>query len=165
MRKILTYPDPLLRKRAEELRDLGPEVERLAQEMIDTMYAASGIGLAAPQVGESVRLIVVDVGAKEGVFSPLVVVNPEIKEAEGSFVMEEGCLSIPGIRAEVGRHGRVLVSGYDLKGRPMEIEAEGFLAVVFQHEIDHLDGVLFIDRLSRLKRQLIERKLRKQLTG
>lgn len=165
MREILKYPNPFLRKRAQEVKDIGPDVDRLAQEMIETMYAASGIGLAAPQVGESLRLIVVDIGASEGVFSPLVMVNPEIKEAEGSFVMEEGCLSIPGIRAEVERRERVLVKGYDLKGKPMEIEAQGLLAVVFQHEIDHLNGVLFIDYLSRLKRQLIERRLRKQLTG
>lgn len=130
--------------------------------MAETMYRAPGIGLAAPQVGESLRLIVADVGYTEGKPDLIVLVNPVIVEAEGALVMEEGCLSLPGVRAEVERAARVLVRGYDLKERPREIEAEGLLAVVLQHEIDHLEGKLFIDRLSRLKRDLIERKIRKQ---
>lgn len=161
MLKILTYPHPLLRKRAEEVKEIDEKVLTLAREMAETMYAAPGIGLAAPQVGESLRLIVVDVSYTEGEPDLKVIVNPEIVQREGSVLMEEGCLSLPGVRAEVERAARVLVKGYDLQGRPVELEAEGLMAVCLQHEIDHLDGVLFIDHLSRLKRSLIERRLRK----
>lgn len=161
MLKILTYPNPILRKKAEEIRQIDERVVALAREMAETMYAAPGIGLAAPQVGESLRLIVVDVAYPEGEPDLKVIVNPEIVHREGSILMEEGCLSLPGVRAEVERASRVLVRGYDLKGRPLEIEAEGLMAVCLQHEIDHLDGVLFIDHLGRLKRSLIERRLKK----
>mgnify|MGYP000044060536 CR=1 FL=1 len=162
MLKILTYPNPVLRKKAEEVKEIDQDLIDLARQMAETMYAAPGIGLAAPQVGSSIRLIVVDVGYTQGRPDLKVLLNPEIVEREGSILMEEGCLSIPGIRADVERSQRVLVRGLDIKGRPVEIEAEGLLAVCLQHEVDHLDGILFIDHLSRLKGSLIERKLRKR---
>jgi peptide deformylase len=129
--------------------------------MAETMYAAPGVGLAAPQVGVSERLIVLDVRNKEGATGLITLINPEIIEAEGRVVEEEGCLSLPGITENVARAERVLVRGHDLEEREREIEAEGLLAVALQHEIDHLEGILFIDRLSRLKRGIIQRKIRK----
>jgi peptide deformylase len=133
----------------------------LAEDMAETMYAAPGVGLAAPQVGVSERLIVLDVRNKEGATGLITLINPEIIEAEGRVVEEEGCLSLPGITENVARAERVLVRGHDLEEREREIEAEGLLAVALQHEIDHLEGILFIDRLSRLKRGIIQRKIRK----
>jgi len=129
--------------------------------MAETMYAAPGVGLAAPQVGVSERLIVLDVRNKEGTTGLITLINPEIIEAEGRVVEEEGCLSLPGITEDVPRAERVLVRGHDLDEREREIEAEGLLAVALQHEIDHLEGILFIDRISRLKRGIIQRKMRK----
>jgi peptide deformylase len=129
--------------------------------MAETMYAAPGVGLAAPQVGVSERLIVLDVRNREGTSGLITLINPEIIEEEGRVVEEEGCLSLPGITENVARAERVLVRGHNLDEREQEIEAEGLLAVALQHEIDHLDGILFIDRISRLKREIIQRKIRK----
>jgi peptide deformylase len=129
--------------------------------MAETMYAAPGVGLAAPQVGVSERLIVLDVRNREGTTGLITLINPEIIEAEGQVVEEEGCLSLPGITENVPRAVRIVVKGHDLDEREREIEAEGLLAVVLQHEIDHLEGILFIDRISRLKRGIIQRKIRK----
>jgi peptide deformylase len=129
--------------------------------MAETMYAAPGVGLAAPQVGVSERLIVVDVKNTKDETGLITLINPEIIEAEGHVVEEEGCLSLPGITEDVPRAERVLVRGHDLNEREREIEAEGLLAVALQHEIDHLEGILFIDRISRLKRGIIQRKMRK----
>ena len=125
------------------------------------MYAAPGVGLAAPQVGVSERLIVLDVRNREGTKRLITLINPVIIEAEGRVVEEEGCLSLPGITENVPRAERVLVKGHDLDEREQEIEAEGILAVALQHEIDHLEGILFIDRISRLKRGIIQRKMHK----
>jgi peptide deformylase len=133
----------------------------LAEDMAETMYAAPGVGLAAPQVGVSERLIVLDVRNREGTTGLITLINPEIIEAEGQVVEEEGCLSLPGITENVPRAVRIVVKGHDLDEREREIEAEGLLAVVLQHEIDHLEGILFIDRISRLKRGIIQRKIRK----
>ena len=133
----------------------------MAEDMAETMYAAPGVGLAAPQVGFSERLIVVDVRNTEGTTGLITLINPEIIEAEGRVVEEEGCLSLPGITENVARAERVLVRGHDLNEREQEIEAGGLLAVALQHEIDHLEGILFIDRISRLKRGIIQRKIRK----
>lgn len=127
------------------------------------MYAAPGVGLAAPQVGVSERLIVLDVRNREGTKGLITLINPEIIEAEGRVVEEEGCLSLPGITENIPRAERVLVRGHDLDEREREIEAEGLLAVALQHEIDHLEGILFIDRISRLKRGIIQRKMRKMV--
>ncbi len=160
MREIVIYPDPVLRKKAKEIKRIDDGVARLAAEMAETMYAAPGIGLAAPQVGVSERVILVDVTGPERK-ELITLVNPVIVEKEGRVIFEEGCLSLPEVREKVERAARVLVRGYDLDEREREIEAEGLLAIALQHEIDHLDGVLFIDYLSRLKRDMIERKLRK----
>ena len=133
----------------------------MAEDMAETMYAAPGVGLAAPQVGVSERLIVLDVRNREGTKRLITLINPVIIEAEGRVVEEEGCLSLPGITENVPRAERVLVKGHDLDEREQEIEAEGILAVALQHEIDHLEGILFIDRISRLKRGIIQRKMHK----
>jgi len=159
--KIRIYPDPILQTRAAEIEKIDERVIRLAGEMAETMYAAPGVGLAAPQIGVSERLIVLDVKTPEGEKELITLINPEIIEAEGRLVEEEGCLSVPGIRENVTRAERVLVRGLDLDEQQREIEAAGLLAVAFQHEIDHLDGILFIDRISRLKRGIIQRKIRK----
>ncbi len=159
--KIRVYPDPILQVKAAEIENIDGRVIRLSDEMAEIMYAAPGVGLAAPQVGVSERIIVVDVRHTEGEKELITLINPQIIEMEGRIAEEEGCLSVPGIREDVVRAKRVLVRGYDLSERQREIEAEGLLAVAFQHEIDHLEGILFIDRISRLKRGIIQRKMRK----
>ena len=159
--KIRVYPDPILQVKAAEIENIDGRVVDLAEDMAETMYAAPGVGLAAPQVGVSERLIVVDVRNTEDTQGLITLINPEIIEVEGRVVEEEGCLSLPGITENVARAERVLVRGHDLNGREQEIEAEGLLAVALQHEIDHIEGILFIDRISRLKRGIIQRKMRK----
>jgi peptide deformylase len=161
MAKIRVYPDSVLRTKALEIENIDGRVVSLADDMAETMYAAPGVGLAAPQVGVSERLIVVDVRHPEGEKELITLVNPEIIEMEGRVEGEEGCLSLPGIREYVPRASKVLVRGHDLNEQQREIEAEGLLAVALQHEIDHLEGILFIDRISRLKRGIAERKMRK----
>ncbi|MCD6192106.1 MAG: peptide deformylase [Candidatus Aminicenantes bacterium] len=160
--EIVTVPHPVLRQPAESIKDINQQIVELAKAMVETMYAAPGIGLAAPQVNQSVRLITVDLTVGETENQLIILVNPEIVEAEGEDVQEEGCLSVPDIQEKVKRPFRVLVKGYDLDGREKSIEAEGLLARVFCHEVDHLNGTLFIDRLSPLKRSLIRKKLRKK---
>jgi len=141
------------------------ELRELALSMCEVMYDEPGVGLAAPQVGEDVRLIVVDTewSDEDKERNPIVLVNPEIDEAEGKLVWEEGCLSVPDFTADVNRAERVRVTGTDLEGKPIEIRAEQLQAVCFQHEIDHLDGILFIDRISRLKRGLYVKRRKKQI--
>ena len=150
---------------AAPVEAVTPEIQALIDDMIQTMYAAPGIGLAAPQVGAPVRLIVVDTEwTEEGAErNPLVLVNPEIVERSGTLTWTEGCLSVPDFQADVERSERVRLEARDLDGAAVSIEAEGLRAVCFQHEIDHLDGVLFIDRISRLKREMYVRRRRKQL--
>ena len=160
---IVTYPEPVLKKEAEPVEVIDDEIRALARDMLETMYNAPGSGLAAPQVGRSCRLIVVD-GSRVGEEQQdLVLVNPEILSAEGEILFEEACLSVLDYSAKVKRAAQVTVKGLDLEGQPVEIKAEGFPAVVFQHEIDHLNGILFIDRISALKRDLYRRKLKKIL--
>jgi peptide deformylase len=163
---ICKLPDPVLRREAKEIADINGNLQRLVDDMAETMYAAPGLGLAANQVGELKRLIVFDVANKEGGQRRLqVVLNPCIVDAEGEITHEEGCLSVADFAAEVRRHAKVLVKGRDREGKPIEITGEGLLAVVLQHEIDHLNGVLFIDHISRLKRGLYLRRLKKQAAG
>jgi peptide deformylase len=160
---ICKLPDVVLRQEAKEISEINGKTQRLIDDMTETMYAAPGLGLAANQVGELQRLIVFDVSHKEGkARRPQVVLNPCIVAAEGEIVHEEGCLSVVDFSAEVRRHGKVLVKGLDREGKPIEITGEGLLAVVLQHEIDHLNGILFIDHISRLKRGLYLRRLKKQ---
>ncbi len=160
---ILKFPDPVLREPARPVEAVTGETVGFIENMLETMYAAPGIGLAAPQVGVSMRIIVLDLDHEHPGANAIRLVNPVIREAEGEVVFEEGCLSVTDFTAEVRRAERVAVSGYDQDGEEVEIEADGLLAVALQHEIDHLDGKLFIDRISRLKREIYVRKLRKIL--
>ncbi len=168
---ILKFPDPVLRKKCEEVKRVDAQIQKLLDDMADTMYDAPGVGLAAPQVGITKRVIVVDVSLKSEDEDELLedrshlikLVNPEIIYSEGEELGEEGCLSIPGFTSDVRRSAVVGVSALNDQGDKTELEAEGLLARVIQHEIDHLDGVLFIDRLSRLKRELLKRKIEKVL--
>ena len=163
MKKIVTYPDPILAKKSAPVADITQDVRTLADAMVETMYANDGIGLAAPQVAENIRLVTVDISGPKKRDDLHVLVNPEIVESSGATESEEGCLSVVGYRAKVKRAARVGVKALDLDGNPLEIEAEDLLAICLQHEIDHLDGILFIDHISRLKRTLYEKKLAKWL--
>ena len=165
LREVLSFPNPLLKRVSEPIDEVADEVRELARDMCEVMYDEPGIGLAAPQVGTAVRLIVVDTEwSEEGAQrNATVVVNPEITRAEGKIVWEEGCLSVPDFTADVERASEITLEGTDLDGKPILEEAEGVRAVCFQHEIDHLDGILFIDRISRLKRNLYVQKRKKQL--
>jgi peptide deformylase len=160
--EICTYPDKVLLRGAEPVGAVDQEIMRLADNMAETMYNAPGIGLAANQVGVPRRLIVVDCSKRDLDSQLIVLVNPEIVAAEGLTSMEEGCLSVPDYQAEVTRYEKVKVRGLDLQGKAVEFDADGLLAVVLQHEIDHLNGKLFIDHLSRLKRELCKRRLLKR---
>lgn len=159
--EILQFPHPDLRRPAKTLSHIDELVHRLAQDMAETMYRAPGIGLAATQVGVPDRLIVVDLSAGERASELITLVNPEIICREGEIRMEEGCLSVPDLRENVTRCRKVAVKGLDLEGRRIELEAEDLLAVALQHEIDHLDGVLFIDHLSQLKRSRYVSKMKR----
>ncbi len=165
LREVLQFPDKRLRRVSKPIPAITDAVRTLAADMLEVMYDEPGIGLAAPQVGEAVRLIVVDTEWREenAERNPLVLVNPVILSAEGQIVWTEGCLSVPEFEAEVERFARLKLRAQGLDGRELTLDAEGLQAVCFQHEIDHLDGVLFIDRISRLKRNLYVRKRRKQL--
>jgi peptide deformylase len=163
IRPILTIPDPLLRKQARPVERVDAELRRLADDMLATMYDAPGIGLAAPQVGISRRLIVMDPAKDEQPKTPIVMVNPEIlTRSDEMRVHEEGCLSIPDFTAEIERPAVTRVAYVDLQGEQQEAELEGIWSTLVQHEIDHLNGVLFIDYLSRLKRDMVVRKFTKQ---
>ena len=160
--KVIKYGDPVLEQKAEPVSNFGtPELDRFIADMFDTMYSAKGIGLAAPQVGISKRLTVIDVSAGEEGGEKIVLINPEIVERKGSQLGEEGCLSIPGFREDVKRAMHVKVRAHNAQGNLLEYDAEDLLARCMQHEIDHLDGVLFLSHLSPLKRDLIRRKIRK----
>ena len=158
---VVKYPDPILAKRGAPVTVFDEKLKTLVEEMFESMYAAQGIGLAAPQIGLSERLTVIDISFKKDPEAKIALINPEIMEREGTQFEEEGCLSLPEIRDKVKRAAWVKVRAQDVDGNWFEIEGEELLARAFQHEIDHLDGVLFIDRLSRLKRDLIKRKIRK----
>ncbi|HJP98213.1 MAG TPA: peptide deformylase [Rhodanobacteraceae bacterium] len=157
---ILEFPDPRLRLEAKPVEVFDARLKQLAEDMLETMYEAPGIGLAATQVNEQQRLLVIDVSENHD--SPMVLVNPELLEARGSEVCQEGCLSFPGVFADVERKEWVRVKAQDVHGNPVEIETDGLLAVCIQHEMDHLIGKVFVDYLSPLKRSLLLRKLEKQ---
>ena len=158
--EIRVYPDPVLRKRADEIQEIDGEVKKLAEQMIPIMYENYGVGLAAPQVGESVRLITVDVSETRD--TPQVFVNPEIVEAKGRIKGEEGCLSIPGINADVERPKFVVLQAMNLEGEKLELEASGLFARVLSHEIDHLNGILFVDKVSPAKKIAIAKILKER---
>lgn len=157
--EILHFPDPRLRSRAEPVEAVTDEVSRLVDDMFETMYEAPGIGLAAVQVNVAKRIVVIDI--TEDHSQQLCLINPQILELHGEEKMDEGCLSVPGFYEEVTRAERVLVRALDRDGKAFEMDADGLLAVCIQHEIDHLDGKLFVDYLSGLKRQRIRKKLEK----
>lgn len=161
IRTILTYPNPELKKKSAAVTIISDSVRELVQDMVETMYAAPGIGLAAPQIGAHLRVIVIDISGKDEAPDLIVAINPTIVHAEGDAYEEEGCLSVPDYAANVKRHDRVIIKALDLEGVERTWKAEDLLAIAFQHEIDHLDGILFVDHLSTLKRELFQRKARK----
>ncbi|MDQ2070896.1 peptide deformylase [Natronospira bacteriovora] len=156
---ILSYPDPRLRKKGQRVEQFDAELHQLIDDMFETMYEAPGIGLAAAQVNVQKRMMVIDVSEDRS--DPRVFINPEILEKRGEEVMEEGCLSVPGIFAEVKRADWIRVRAQDRDGKEFELETDGLLAVCIQHEIDHLDGKLFVDYLSDLKRKMVRKRLEK----
>jgi peptide deformylase len=159
---ILHHPDPRLREKARPVERFDPALQRLIDDMFETMYAAPGVGLAATQVGVALRLAVMDCSRQEGKSEPLVMINPQILESAEPEEVDEGCLSVPGVSDVLKRHRRVKARALDRKGNAFEIEAEGLLAQCIQHEIDHLDGKLYIDRLSSLKRERLLKRLREE---
>lgn len=161
IRTILTYPDPELKKKSAPVLVITDAVRELARDMAETMYDAPGVGLAAPQIGVHQRIIVIDVSSHDDRPELIVAINPEIVRGEGDSYEEEGCLSVPKYAANVRRYARVAVRGLDIDGNERTWDADGLLAIAFQHEIDHLNGVLFVDHLSPLKRELFQRKARK----
>jgi peptide deformylase len=158
---IVKYGDPVLEKPASTIKNFDAELETLSEDMFASMYAAQGVGLAAPQIGKSIRLAVVDVTGGKNPEAKIVLINPEVTHGEGEVREEEGCLSIPGFRGYVMRPQFVTVRAQNLKGETFEIRGENLLARAFCHEIDHLNGILFLQHLSMLKRDLIKRKIKK----
>jgi len=159
--KIRLYGDPILLKHASIVEQITNEERQLINDMLETMYAGNGIGLAAPQVGVLKRIIVADVNPGDAAHKPTVLFNPTIVGQEGEDVLEEGCLSFPGVSGEVERAAKIVVEGKDQFGKEVRVDAEDLLARVIQHETEHLDGILFINHFSRLKRKLIKNQLRK----
>ena len=165
LREIVKFPDSRLKQVAKPIIEVDEALRELARDMIDVMYDEPGIGLAAPQVGASIRMFVIDTEWSDDDIgkNPTVVLNPEISDREDKITWEEGCLSVPDFSANVDRDARITLRGSDLDGNPIEETVEGLRAVCIQHEVDHLDGILFIDRISRLKRSLYVKKRKKQL--
>ena len=163
IKKILTEPNKILRSKSLRVEKVDEELQKLMDDMLETMYAAPGIGLAAIQVGVPKRVIVLDIAPKDGPRNPMYFINPEIiKKSETNSTYEEGCLSVPGQFAEIDRPDKCQIKFLDYYGQPKEIQAEGMLATCIQHEMDHLEGILFIDYLSKLKKTMIVKKLSKQ---
>lgn len=162
--EILTYPNNLLLRPTKPLENIDGRVQEMIENMATTMYEAPGIGLAAIQVGWGKSLLIYDISPRDENRDLKVIVNPKIIESDGEMISEdEGCLSVPDFRADVKRASRILVEGVDREGSPLKIEAEGLLAIVLQHEIDHLNGTLFIDHISALKREMYKRRVKKKL--
>jgi peptide deformylase len=163
IREILTYPDKRLREKAQPVREPScAEIRQLVDDMVETMYAAPGIGLAATQLGVPLRVAITDLAPRDEPRDLKVWINPEILHAEGTATFEEGCLSVPGIYEEIERAALITVVWQDLEGNRHRADFEDFTAVALQHEFDHLDGILFIDKLPPIKRRLIKSRLRKQ---
>ena len=160
---IVNCLDPILRKKCQPVKNINDKLIKLSEDMIETMYESGGLGLAANQVGLSSDLFVINISIQKEERSPIVIINPTITASEDKEMGEEGCLSIPDIFTEVERAQRVEVKGYNLKGNEARYEAEGFLARAFQHEMDHLNGILFWDNLGKVKRDILKRKFRKKL--
>ena len=163
IKEILTEPNRTLREKSLKVEKVDEDLQRLMDDMLETMYAAPGIGLAAIQIGVAKRVIVLDISKKEEIKNPMFFINPEITEkSENNSTYEEGCLSVPGQFAEINRPEKCHVKYLDYYGQPKEMKAEGMLATCIQHEMDHLEGILFIDYLSKLKKSMIVKKLSKQ---
>lgn len=163
VRKILSYPDPELKKKSLSVTVINDKIRELVKDMAETMYDAPGVGLAAPQIGVHQRIIVIDVAGKDEAPDLIVAINPVIIHADGEVYEEEGCLSVPKYAANVRRHARVVVKALNLDGEEVSRKADGLLSIAFQHEIDHLDGILFIDHISPLKRDIFRKKYRRNL--
>ncbi len=163
VRKILAYPDPILKKKALPVAIINDATRELVRDMAETMYDAQGVGLAAPQIGISQRIIVIDVSQKDDHPELIVCINPMFIHTEGESYEEEGCLSVPKYAANIHRHAKVVVKALNLNGEEVTYNAEGLLAIAFQHEIDHLDGILFVDHLSPLKKEMFKKKYRRML--
>jgi peptide deformylase len=163
LRRILKFPETLLKETATDVANIDGEIDTVLQDMAETMYAAPGVGLAAPQVGIGQRMIVVDVNSEEPGKQLLKLINPVIAERQGEILWEEGCLSVVDYTAEVKRSAQILLKAWTPEQKEVAIEADGLLAVCLQHELDHLDGKLFIDRISALKRDSYKRKIRRLL--
>lgn len=161
VREIVQFPNPVLKAKAKPVGEITPEIQKLIDDMIETMYAAPGVGLAAPQVGVSLQLAVIDISYKEDKQPLLVLINPEIVAAEGELDEEEGCLSVSEFNSNVKRYAKVTVRATDRDGRVYEVTGEELLARALQHELDHLNGQIILDRVSPLKRELYKRKLKK----
>lgn len=175
--KILTFPDPKLREVSKPVKTFGPEIKKLSEDMIETMYQSSGIGLAAPQVGELIRMVVIDTRPKDdkgrrykceemsklekSVVQPLILINPEIVKGEGKTTFDEGCLSVPGYFETVERFDYVEVKALDINGKEIIVKSDGLLAICIQHELDHLEGTLFLDHLSFVKGNKIKNQIKK----
>jgi peptide deformylase len=161
IREIIIWPDPVLKEIAKPVDRVDDDIRRLLDDMSETMYAADGVGLAAPQIGILKRLIVIDTSPRQQGQKLIHLVNPEIVRAEGRATFTEGCLSIPGEAEEVERYAKVWVRALDYSGKPFELECDELLAIAAQHEADHLEGTLFVDHLSSLKREIIKRRMKK----
>lgn len=161
VREVLVYPEPLLKQKSKPVGKIDENIRALIKDMAETMYAEDGVGLAAPQVGVLKRILVVDTSPRQPGQKLMAFINPELVSADGRTKYTEGCLSIPGEAEEIERFAKVTVRALNEKGETFEVEAEGLLAIALQHEMDHLDGVLFVDRLSSLKRGLIRKRMLK----
>jgi peptide deformylase len=162
--EIIKYGDPVLRKKTEPITEITDDIIQLAEDMLETMYAAPGVGLAGPQVGKSLQICVIDV-LPDGKRDPIVLINPKVLSGEDKIELEEGCLSFPKIYEKVKRWNKIQAEYVDLKGNLNRVEVEGFLAKAFQHEIDHLNGKVFIDYLPDWKRKLVEKEIRRRKKG
>jgi len=161
VREILIWPDPILKKKAQPLTGVDAGTRKLVRDMFETMYDAEGVGLAAPQVGVLARVIVLDTTPRQPESKPLAMINPEIIAMEGETTYTEGCLSIPGEAEDVDRAAKVTVRFLDVEGQEQTLECDGLLAIAVQHETDHLDGTVFVDHISTLKRELIRKRMKK----
>ena len=159
--EIRKYPESVLKKKAEPVTTFDDRLQQLVDDMVETMYAAPGVGLAAPQVGISKRLAVIDISSRDEQYPLIVLINPCIIESEGEIYFEEGCLSLPEYTAKVRRAESLVVQAQDREGRKIEIEAGGLLSIAMQHELDHLDGILLIDRISPIKREFFKKRFKK----
>jgi peptide deformylase len=160
---ICIYPEPVLRQKTEPVKNIDDDIQRLIDDMIETMYDAPGIGLAANQVGRSLSILVIDIQREESEYGLIVLMNPGLVDARGKVTFEEGCLSVPEYFAKVTRHEEVVVRGLDRQGERIEIAAGGLLAIALQHEMDHLEGKLFIDRIGPIARDIFKRRWKKKL--